>query len=456
MPENCYDFQNEGERLYGWAKFLFPICRSLTGPGVRETFRYLKNLIPELQVHEVPTGTQAFDWTVPQEWEIREAYIEDESGTRIVDFSHHNLLVVGYSEPVDKVLNLEDLEPHLHSIPEMPEAIPYVTSYYRQTWGFCLTQTVRNTFKPGNYRVRIDSTLKDGFLTYGDVVIRGKTDKEILFSSYICHPSMGNDQVSGPVALAGLVRWIKAQKHLYHTIRIVFIPETIGSLVYLSRHLEEMKQKTVAGLVVACVGDNRTYSMMESRYGNTVADRAIHNILRHKLLTYKTYDYLWPNRGSDERNYCMPGIDLPVASFFRSKYGTYPEYHTSLDNLDLICPEGFAGTLEVLTHFIELIEHNKIYLTSTLGEPQLGRRNLYPTGLGHRTGYGDWISNLMNILAYCDGTNDLFDLADRLKVLALDLIPLIKKLEVAGLITSVHRRLTRKEAGNDYSPDPAL
>jgi aminopeptidase-like protein len=434
-----------GLEMFRWAADLFPICRSLTGDGVRETLAYINRIVPELTVHEVPSGTQAFDWTVPDEWNIRGAYIEFESGERIVDFANSNLHVVGYSTPVDQWMTLAELQPYLYSLPEQPDAIPYITSYYARRWGFCLSQTQRDSLKEGRYRVVIDSTLEPGSLTYGEVLLRGAEEREILLSTYVCHPSLANNELSGPVVTTALSRWLSSLPNRRYSYRIVFIPETIGSIVYISRHLAELQRLTAAGYVITCIGDDRAYSFLRSRNGNTLADRAAKLVMRHHAPDHVEYSYL--DRGSDERQYCSPGVDLPVASIMRTRYQSYPEYHTSLDDLTVVTPSGLEGGFNAVQKVIQLIEGNRFYTAAHPCEPQLGKRGLYPT-LSTR-GAGNTVRAMTNLLAYADGTRDLIDIAALTGISPDEALETAARLLEAGLILDLPHAGTHPPSSSD-------
>ena len=420
----------EEPNMYKWAEDLFPICRSITGPGVRETLGYIQKLIPDLKIHSIKSGETVFDWQVPLEWTIKDAYIADSSGKKIIDFKVNNLHVVGYSEPVDCTLNLDELQQHLHSIPAQPDAIPYVTSYYSSSWGFCMTDAQRQSLKEDSYNVFIDSELKSGVLNYADLVIKGQTKKEVFLSTYICHPSMGNNELSGPVVATALAKWAQALNNPYYTYRFVFIPETIGSIVYLSQHIEHLKKNVIAGFNITCIGDDRCYSFMPSRRGNTLSDRVGKHVLKSIDSNFISYSFL--ARGSDERQYCAPGVDLPITSLMRSKYAEYPEYHTSLDDLSLISQSGLQGGLNALIKSIEAIEKNCFPTAMVLGEPQLGKRGLYPEISTKES--TDAVRSMMDLLAYSDGTKDLVEIAEAINVPVWELYEIVEVLVKHGLL----------------------
>jgi aminopeptidase-like protein len=419
-----------GALMHQLAAELWPIPRSITGPGVRSTLEILRREIPQLTVESLPSGTKCFDWTIPEEWSITDAFIENESGIRIVDFQKNNLHVVGYSVPVDEWLSLEGLQHHLHSLPDQPNAIPYVTSYYSPRWGFCLTENQRRSLPEGDYHAVVRSELKPGVLNYGEVLLPGESEEEILLSTYICHPSMANNELSGPVVATALAAWLNGWKRRKYTYRILFIPETIGSIAYLSRNLQRMKAKIVAGYVLTCLGDESCYSFLPSRQGNSLADTVATHVLRHLAPDYKKYSFL--DRGSDERQYCSPGVDLPVASVMRTKYGEFPEYHTSLDDLNFVTPSGLAGGFLVYRRILECLETNCFPRASILCEPQLGKRGLYPT-LSTKNSAAE-VRTMMNLLAYADGSLSLLQIAERIQEPMWELLPIVERLAQHDLI----------------------
>lgn len=415
----------ESIEIYELAKELWPINRSITGDGVRETLSIIKNHLTELQIFEIPSGTKVFDWIVPNEWQINDAFIIDPDGNKICDFKANNLHVVGYSYPVNMEIDLAELQKHLHSLPEQPEAIPYITSYYKERWGFCLPHKQRIQLKEGTYKVRIDSKIFEGSLTYGELLIKGKSDKEVLLSTYICHPSMANNELSGPCVTTFLAKKILDLKKTNLSYRIIFIPETIGSLTYLSIHLSDMKKNTFAGFNITCVGDNRSYSYLPSRNGNTISDQIALHVLKNIEPNFQKYT--WNDRGSDERQYCAPGIDLPIASIMRTKYGMYEEYHTSLDDLqNVVSVQGLEGGFNAIWRAIEALEKNGYPKTTVLGEPQLGKRGLYPT-LSTKNS-GSQVRLMMNLITWSDGTRSLVEIADICDVAVWELYPIIETL----------------------------
>lgn len=420
---------SEGEFLHQLAGRVFHFNRSVTGSGVRQTLKEFSGLLPNLVIHEVPSGTAVLDWIVPQEWSIEAATLSDPTGRVVADWRDSNLSVVNYSQAVDLVLSLEELQSHLHSLPELPDAIPYMTSYYHENWGFCLRHEDRENLIDGNYHALIKSSHFNGSLTYGDCVIPGVSRDEVFISTYICHPSMANNELSGPMVALGLARWLSQQTNLHYTYRFVFAPETVGAMTYLSRHLEHLKKHVVAAFNLTCVGDDRAYSYLPSRNGNTRADRIARRVLHSRS---PAIEYSFLERGSDERHYCAPGVDLPMVSLMRSRYGTYPEYHSSKDDLSVVTASGLQGGLDYVRDCVVALETEPCLFHTVLGEPQLGRRGLYHSVMGRTTPDDDFLRT--HILAYADGAHSVEDLAfmlgeppDRVRAFA-------DELKAAGLL----------------------
>ena len=427
---------NEGKSMYTLAETLFPIYRSITGEGVRETFRILKEWLGDactFNLYEVPTGTAVFDWTVPKEWVIRDAYIEKKPGEKILSFQDCPLCVVGYSKPVDEWVTLEELKEIVHTQPDQPDLIPYVTSYYKERYGFCMTENQKQNLKPGRYHIVIDSELKDGSLTYADVILPGESEEEILISTYSCHPTMANDNCSGIVLAAQMIKYVASLENRKYTYRFVFGPETIGILTYLSQNerWKMLREKVKAGFVLSCVGDDRGYAIVHSQSEKTLSDRVLMNVLKDGE-PEKVKEYSFLERGSDERQYNYPGFGLGVVGFCRSKYWEFPEYHTSADDLTVISEEGLQGSFNIMKEAVDALEHNEIYTANTLGEPQMGRRGLYPT-LSQK-GVWDGVRVMMDVLLYADGKRDLLEISEAIHVPVRELIPVIQTLENADLI----------------------
>ncbi|WP_310738956.1 DUF4910 domain-containing protein [Microbispora sp. H10830] len=397
-----------GRRMHALVERLYPLCRSITGDGVRRTLEIVGESLP-LEVHEVPTGTEVLDWTVPKEWNIRDAYVKDPSGRKVIDFTESSLHVVGYSTPVSATLTLDELRPHLHTLPEQPDLIPYRTSYYAETWGFCLRHETLAALPPGPYEVVIDSTLADGHLTYAEHVVPGESADEVLVSCHICHPSLANDNLAG-VAVAVELALRLAERRPRHTYRFVFAPGTIGAITWLALN-RDRAGRIGAGLVLACAGDRGSLTYKRSRRGNAGIDRVMEHVLRasgrpHTVVDFSPYGY-------DERQYCSPGFDLGVGSLTRTPYGAYPEYHTSADNPGFVSPEAMTETLETLWEAVDVLERDRRYLNlSPYGEPQLGRRGLYGSLGGRSDTKRDQMAMLW-VLNLSDGDHSLLDIAER-------------------------------------------
>lgn len=431
IGQNSTMHLDEGKKMFELCEEIFPICRSITGNGVRETFKILnKYLDTDFKMTEVPSGTKVCDWTVPKEWNIEDAYIENENGEKIIDFKENNLHVLGYSTPIDEVISLDELKEHIYTLKDQPDIIPYVTSYYKERWGFAMSKNQLDSLPDGKYHVVIKSTLEEGSLTYGEILIPGETDEEIFFTSYTCHPSMANNECSGPALLVFIANYILSMKNRKYSYRLILAPETIGAITYISKHLEELQKKVICGFNLTCVGDDRTYSIVHSRYSDTLADRVLTNVLKYHYPKYDDYSYI--KRGSDERQYQAPGVDIPLVCFCRSKYHVYPEYHTSADNLDIISPDGLAGSLDVMIKCIEALENNATYKVTCLCEAQLGKRGLMPTMSSKET-YQDTLA-LKDVLAYADGRNDIIELSNIIEQPTDRVIKVCRQLFEAGLL----------------------
>lgn len=397
-----------GDAIHRLCAELFPIARSLTGPGVRETLDILARHAP-VERMEAPTGTQVFDWTIPPEWTIREAYIRNGQGERVVDFAKHNLHVVGYSEPVRAHMPLAELRRRIFTLPDRPNAIPYRTSYYERSWGFCMEHARLEALPDGVYEAVIDATLAPGALVWGEFVHRGETDAEILLTTHVCHPSMANDNCSGMALLALLAERI-ARTRTRYTYRFLFAPGTIGAIAWLARN-EDRVERIAGGLVLSGLGDGGGPTYKRSRRGDGPVDRAMAHVLRH-MAPHATVAEFTPY-GYDERQYCSPGFDLPVGSLQRSRWGAYPEYHTSDDDLDFVRPEHLALSYRIVAATLDILENDAIPLNlSPKCEPQLGRRGLY-AATGGGVGGGVDAMSLLWTLNMADGSRSLLDIAER-------------------------------------------
>ncbi len=409
------------------AKKLWPLNRSITGKGNVQSLKILQKVCRNIKIKKYKSGKKVYDWTIPQVWNLREAYIKDPSGRKICDFKKNNLHVVGYSISINKILNLKDLNKNLYSRKNFPKAIPYVTSYYKKNWGFCLSHDQRKKLKEGKYQAIIKSNFFKGYMHYGECFIKGKYKKEVFLSTYICHPSMANNEISGPVIVSLLAEWLRKKKNLKYSYRIVFVPETIGSIAYIFHNKNNLKKNIIAGYNVTCVGDDRKWSLLPSKKANSLSDRIAFRILKKEKIKFKLYD--WLSRGSDERQYCSPGIDLPVCSVMRSKYETYPEYHTSLDKIGtVISNKGLNNSLNLYKKIINEIEESVFPTTSNFCEPKLSKKNLYPAtknSISKHLG-----RKILDFITFCDGETTLKEISDKIKLNKTDsnyILNLLKK-----------------------------
>ncbi|EIZ7291799.1 DUF4910 domain-containing protein [Campylobacter jejuni] len=425
------DFSQTGKAMYELACELFPIPRSITGQGFRDSLEILNKTLGggTLKFHSIKSGTKVFDWIVPDEWSVKEAYIITPEGEKICDFKKHNLHLLNYSEAIDKEIELEELQDHLYSIEEMPDAIPYVTSYYKRRWGFCLAHNERKKLKKGKYKVYIDAKHdENGVLDYADFILPSTQNSkdEILISTYLCHPSMANNELSGSVVSIFLAKWLLSLKERRYNYRFVIIPETIGSIVYLSKHLEHLKKHVKAGFVLSCLGDDHTYSLIHTPKENTLSDKVALHTLKNKE-NFKAFSFL--NRGSDERQYNAPLVNLGIVGVCRTRYGDYDGYHNSKDDLNFISKKGLMGGLQSIQEMILNLEINAVYENTITCEPNLGKRGLY-----HTLSTANDIPLACNFLAYCDGENDIIDIANILNMQAYEFKELLEKIKFYGLI----------------------
>jgi aminopeptidase-like protein len=429
-----------GAELHRFASELFPICRSITGDGIRTTLELIRKRIP-MRMEEVASGTEVFDWTVPKEWNIRDAYIADARGDRIVDFKKCNLHVLNYSVPVHKTMQLGELREHLFTIPERPDWIPYRTSYYRENWGFCLSHNQLLAMKDAEYEVCIDSTLTDGHLTYGECYLPGALQDEVLISTHACHPSLANDNLSGLVVAAALAEMLSATEHRY-SYRFLFVPGTIGAITWLAK-TRNRASRIRHGLVLTGIGDSGFFHYKKSRSGNAEIDQAVANVLRSETKSPEIMEF--SPYGYDERQYCSPGFNLPVGCLMRSVWGTFPEYHTSADNLEFIKPHQLAESLRVCSTVIDVLENNVRYQNlNPYCEPQLGKRGLYASRGGESIKAE--ANAMLWVLNFSDGEHSLLDIADRSGLPFFQLCEAAARLQEAALLA----RIPDKSSGGPY------
>ncbi len=426
--------ESVGERMLTLAKELFPLNRSIMGPDIRNSLNYFLNNHSEFKILKFKTGEKVFDWEIPEEWIIRDGFIMHESGKKFADFKQNNLHIMGYSVPINKKLTKKQLQKNIFTLPTKPDSIPYVTSYYKKDWGFCLSHEEYNNLPDGNYKVLIDSQHNAGELWLIEAVLPGKSEKEIFFSTYLCHPSMANNELSGPVLLNEIINYVKEIKNRKFTYRFVILPETIGSISYLSKRKDKLKKNLIFGLNLSCVGDERGYSIVHSRNEDNLAEIALSSSLIN-LKNVKEYSFL--DRGSDERQYCAPGIDLPMCTFCRTKFGEYPEYHTSKDNFDVVTSEGLIGSYKVIQNIINAFELGIYPKVNIFCEPQLGKRNLYPNISKYDK--GNPVVNRMNIIAFCDSKHNVFEISRKLNINLEVVIKELKLLHREHLITFVNK-----------------
>ena len=432
-------------------KKLFPLCRSLTGRDTLKTLKILRSELPKLKIKKIKSGTKVFDWKVPEEWNIKDAYIKDKNNKKIIDFKKNNLHIFSYSKNINLILTKNQLLKKVYSLPHLPNAIPYVTSYYKRNWGFCETyrrkmKIKKKYSKRDKFKVFIQSSFnKKGNMHYGEMIIKGKNKKEILLSTYICHPSMANNEISGILVAVALSNFfLKRKKIPYYTIRVLFIPETIGAIAYINKNLKALKKRVIGGYVLSCIGDNRNFSYLNSKYGNSFSDLCAKETFKKLKIKYKNYSFL--SRGSDERQFNSPGIDIPIGSIMRTKYGEYPEYHTSLDNFNLVTEKGLRGGFHIAKKILENMQtkrnlsiyyrktkkrHQKNPISLVKCEPHLSKRNLYHfINLNKKNLFRKYL----DFLQYSDGTNNINNISKIIKISLNETLKIQKILKNKNLI----------------------
>lgn len=391
---------------------LYPIHRTITGKGVVKTLKIIQKKIPGLKIKSFKSTAKVFDWNIPYEWNLKKAFIANLDGKKIIDYKKNNLHIINYSRPINKIISRSELLKHLHSIPNKKNTIPYITSYYKKYWGFCIKENQKNKIKDKKYKVVIDSNFnKKGKMHYGELLIKGKSKKELIIHTYICHPSLANNEVSGPTVTTFLAKYFLKKKNNL-SLRFIFVPETIGAIAYLHKNLKELKKNVIGGYVLTCVGDERNYSFLESKNKYSLSNIIAKEAFLENKINYKNYSFLY--RGSDERQYNSPGIDLPIASIMRTKYGKYTEYHTSDDNFNVVTKKGLLGSYKIIKKVIEKFNAEIIPISTIKCEPFLSKRKLYPT---LSDGKKNKLSrNLLDFIIYCDGTKRLSDIAKKIKI----------------------------------------
>ena len=407
------------KKIYKIGKKIFFINRSITGKGVKKTLLIFKKEIKKLKIKNLRSGTKVFDWKIPPEWNVEEAYIKDKFGKKIIDIKNNNLHLVGYSTPTISILKKKNLLKRIHSIKKQPNAIPYLTSYYKKYWGFCETHKKKREIEK-NYNdndkffIKINSKFnKKGSLTYGELIIPGKSKKEILISTYICHPQMANNEISGPLVSLALANYFSRRRN-QKTLRFLFLPETIGSIAYINKNLYSLKQNVIAGYVLSCVGDEKSYSLLKTKYPYSISNLAAQEAFKTLKVNYNTYSFL--ERGSDERQFNSPKIDLPIASIMRTKYGKFPEYHTSLDDFNLVTINGLNGAYKVVKKTIDILMKKIIPVSKIICEPQLSKKKLYETLNEKKISKQKILSRrILDFLQYSDGKNDIFQISKYIK-----------------------------------------